>query len=70
MIKKLSVLFLAMAFLSTAFAQEIVKQKAPLKIDDGTSAYRNYVPLSNNSPQTAANYVAVDTMQNSFGPSS
>jgi hypothetical protein len=70
MIKKLSVLFLAMAFLSTAFAQEIVRQKAPLKIDDGTTAYRNFVPLSNNSPLTAANYVAIDTMANSFGPAS
>ena len=70
MIKKLSVLFLALAFISTAFAQEIVKQKAPLKIDDGSVAYQNYIPMGNNSPQTAANYVAIDTMANSFGPAS
>ncbi|WP_168026820.1 T9SS type A sorting domain-containing protein [Ignavibacterium album] len=29
-----------------------------------------FVPSSNESPKTAANYIAVDTMQNSFGPSS
>lgn len=70
MIKKISVLFLALAFLSTAFAQEIVKQKAPMKMDDGSVAYQNYIPIGSNSPVTAANYVAVDTMANSFGPAS
>ena len=70
MIKKISVLFLALAFISTAFAQEIVKQKAPLKIDDGSFINRSFVPLNTNSPQTAANYVAVDTMANSYGPAS
>jgi Secretion system C-terminal sorting domain len=68
MIKKLSVLFVAMAFISTAFAQEVVKQKAPLRTDEGTTAFQSYLPLGNNSPVTAANYVAVDTMANSFGP--
>jgi hypothetical protein len=70
MIKKLSVLFLALAFISAAFAQEVVKQKAPLKFDEGSNAYQSYIPLGNNAPQTAANYVAVDTMSNAFGPAS
>ncbi len=29
MIKKISVLFAALAFINTAFAQEVVKQKVP-----------------------------------------
>jgi|GEM_PF-657684 len=70
MIRKLSVLFLAVAFISTAFAQEIVKQKAPLKFDNGSDASQSYIPLGNNSPRTAANYVIVDTMANAFGPAS
>ncbi|HCY76177.1 MAG TPA: hypothetical protein DHV28_09675 [Ignavibacteriales bacterium] len=69
MIKKLSVLFVALAFLSTAFAQEIVKQKAPLKFDSA-SDHSVVTTLSGNAPVTAANYVAVDTMANSFGPAS
>ncbi len=70
MIRKLSVLFLAVAFISTAFAQEIVKQKAPLKFDDGSYASQSYIPLGNDAPRTAANYVIVDTMANAFGPAS
>ena len=41
MIKKISVLFLALAFISVAFAQEVVKQKAPLRTDVGTDASSN-----------------------------
>lgn len=61
---------MALAFISAAFAQEVVKQKAPLRTDEGTTAYQSYIPLGNNSPVTAANYVAVDTMSNAFGPAS
>lgn len=68
MIKRLSVLFFAIAFVFTAVAQEIVKQKAPLKMNEG-SDYS--APLLNGeSPVTAASYVAVDTMANAFGPAS
>jgi len=70
MIKKLSVLFLVLAFFSLAIAQEVVKQKAPLKLDEGTDVSQIYIPAGNNSPLTAANYIAVDTMANSFGPAS
>ena len=68
--KKISVLFAALAFINIAFAQEFVKQKAPLRSDVGTDASQIYIPLGNNSPVTAANYVAVDTMSNAFGPAS
>ncbi|MBK7499802.1 MAG: hypothetical protein IPI19_12055 [Ignavibacteriales bacterium] len=66
--KKFSVLFAVLTFISTTFAQEVVKQKAPLRTDEGNTVSQSYVPSGNNSPVTAANYVAVDTMANSFGP--
>jgi hypothetical protein len=70
MIKKLSVFFLAFAFVSIAFAQEIVRQKAPM-VNEALSDSRSYnVVLSGELPLTAANYVPVDTMANAFGPAS
>jgi hypothetical protein len=70
MIRKISVLFVALAFISVVFAQEVVRQKAPLKADPLLDNTAYNVMLSGDSPVTFANYIAVDTMANSFGPAS
>ena len=45
-----------------------IKKKAPLKIEPESVGVTT--PLGTDVPVTAANYVAVDTMSNSFGPAS
>ena len=68
MFQKTTTLFVAILFgLSLTFAQDLPKQKAPIKFNEPVQT--NYsLPISGNSPVTAANYVAVDTMANAYGP--
>lgn len=71
MIKKLSVLFLAMAFVAVSFAQDAIQHKAPVIVDAfSDNAVYNTTVVSGDAPNTAASYVVVDEMQNSFGPGS
>jgi len=72
MLKKLStIIFTIVIFASLGFSQDQpTKKKAPL-IFDPPSIYNGKIstaPGGSNIPLTAANYVAVDTMANSFGP--
>jgi len=68
MFQKTTTLFVAILFgLSLTFAQDLPKQKAPIKFNEPVQT--NYsLPVGGDSPVTAANYVAVDTMANAFGP--
>ena len=68
MFQKTTTLFVAILFgLSLTFAQDLHKQKAPIKFNEPVQT--NYsLPVGGDSPVTAANYVAVDTMANAFGP--
>lgn len=59
-----------LAFFSAALAQEVVKKKAPMIDDRNLESSSINVILSGDNPVTAANYVPVDTMANSFGPAS
>jgi len=70
MAKKIATILLVLFLIPVlSFAQNVqVKQKAPLKIEPkffGTSQ-----PLGTDVPTTAANYIAVDTMHNTYGPAS
>lgn len=67
--KTILTLFLVLCVATFSFAQETIKKKAPLKQIEPTTTER-FVPKSFESPKTAANYVAVDTMANAFGPGS
>jgi len=70
MTKRFVTLFLALLLVSSLsmFGQEkSLRTKAPLKIDQ-TTKVDSWAP-GTDVPVTAANYVAVDTMHNSFGPS-
>ncbi|GMU95361.1 T9SS type A sorting domain-containing protein [Ignavibacterium album] len=69
MVKNLLTILLVSVLVTFSFAQETLLRKAPLKSLEPTSNEK-FVPLSNESPKLAANYVAVDTMQNAFGPGS
>ena len=68
MFQKTTTLFVAILFgLSLTFAQDLPKQKAPIKFNEPVQT--NYsLPVGGDSPVTAANYIAVDTMANAFGP--
>ncbi len=69
MVKNLLTILLVSLFAVSSFAQETILRKAPIKNIEPVSNEK-FVPLSLESPKTAANYVAVDTMANSFGPGS
>ena len=72
MTKRFVTLFLALLMLSSVsmFGQEkSFKTKAPLKTEPiGIQDIKT--PVGTDIPVTAANYVAVDTMANTFGPAS
>ncbi|WP_337865214.1 T9SS type A sorting domain-containing protein [Ignavibacterium sp.] len=69
MVKNLLTILLVSFVATYSVAQETILKKAPLKSVEPT-VNEKFVPLSFESPKTAANYVAVDTMANSFGPGS
>ena len=69
MVKNLLTILLVSFIATYSVAQETILKKAPLKNVEPT-VNEKFVPLSFESPKTAANYVAVDTMQNTYGPAS
>lgn len=70
MAKKIATILLVLLLIPVlSFAQEKqIKKKAPLKIEPEFVGVTT--PLGTDVPVTAANYIAVDTMSNSFGPAS
>jgi len=69
--KNLLYFCLIFIFIGNIFAQnsELIKPIAPLNIDTFDDEFQGSIRFFN-SPTTAANYTAVDTMSNSFGPAS
>lgn len=70
MAKKIATILLVLFLIPVlSFAQEAqIKQKAPLKV--GPQFVGSSTPLGTDVPVTAANYIAVDTMANTYGPAS
>jgi hypothetical protein len=68
--KKMVTIFLVLFMLPMlTLAQEVkLDKKAPAVVGPESSEIN--LPLGTDKPNTAANYIAVDTMSNSFGPSS
>ncbi len=68
--RSLTVIMLLLISILTINAQdEVIKKKAPLKIEP-SNFLRFQTELGTDAPNTGANYVAVDTMSNTFGPAS
>jgi hypothetical protein len=72
MFKKISTVLLVILFSSSLlFTQDqVIKRKTQLIIDPSTYFEGNSTLRGTDIPSTAANYIAVDTMHNAFGPGS
>ena len=72
MLRKIStILFLLLFVANMSYSQqEVLKKKSPLLNENTITNVQSLGARGTDSPVTAANYVAVDTMGNAFGPGS